>query len=34
MMICIGREFGSGGHEMGKQLAESLIIMIFALTAQ
>ncbi len=24
MIICIGREFGSGGHEIGKELAESL----------
>lgn len=24
MIICIGREFGSGGHETGKQLAASL----------
>lgn len=26
MIICIGREFGSGGHEIGKQLANSLNI--------
>lgn len=26
MIICIGREFGSGGHEVGKQLADSLNI--------
>lgn len=26
MIICIGREFGSGGHEIGKRLAESLDI--------
>lgn len=26
MIICIGREFGSGGHEIGKELAESLNI--------
>lgn len=26
MFICIGREFGSGGHEIGKQLADSLNI--------
>lgn len=24
MIICIGREFGSGGHEIGRELAESL----------
>lgn len=24
MIICIGREFGSGGHEIGKKLAENL----------
>lgn len=24
MIICIGREFGSGGHEIGKELADSL----------
>lgn len=24
MIICIGREFGSGGHEIGKELAENL----------
>lgn len=24
MIICLGREFGSGGHEIGKQLAEML----------
>ncbi|MDY6221796.1 MAG: cytidylate kinase-like family protein [Candidatus Alectryocaccobium sp.] len=24
MIICIGREFGSGGHEIGKRLAENL----------
>lgn len=24
MIICIGREYGSGGHEIGKKLAESL----------
>lgn len=24
MIICIGREFGSGGHEIGKRLAESM----------
>lgn len=24
MIICIGREFGSGGHEIGKQIAEEL----------
>ena len=24
MIICIGREFGSGGHEIGKIIAEKL----------
>lgn len=24
MIICLGREFGSGGHEIGQQLAEAL----------
>lgn len=24
MIICIGREFGSGGHEIGKKIAENL----------
>lgn len=24
MIICVGREFGSGGHETGKKLAEIL----------
>lgn len=24
MIICIGREFGSGGHEIGKRLAENM----------
>ena len=24
MIICIGREFGSGGHEIGKLLAEAM----------
>mgnify|MGYP005775762463 CR=1 FL=1 len=24
MIICIGREFGSGGHEIGKEVAENL----------
>ncbi len=24
MIICIGREFGSGGHEIGRILAEKL----------
>lgn len=24
MIICIGREFGSGGHEIGKRIAENL----------
>lgn len=24
MIICLGREFGSGGHEIGKQLAKTL----------
>ena len=24
MLICIAREFGSGGHEIGKRLAEIL----------
>ncbi len=24
MIICIGREFGSGGHEIGKLTAEKL----------
>lgn len=26
MIICIGREFGSGGHEIGKELAEHIRI--------
>ena len=24
MIICIGREFGSGGHEIGRKVAEKL----------
>ncbi len=24
MIICIGREFGSGGHEIGKEVADRL----------
>ena len=24
MILCIGREFGNGGHEIGKQLAENM----------
>ena len=23
MIICIGREFGSGGHEIGRKVAEN-----------
>ena len=26
MIICIGREFGSGGHEIGKKVADSQLI--------
>ena len=25
MIICIGREFGSGGHEIGRKVAEKLV---------
>ena len=24
MIICLGREFGSGGHEIGKEMAQQL----------
>ena len=26
MIICVGREFGSGGHEIAKRLAQNLQI--------
>lgn len=29
MIICIGREFGSGGHEIGKLTAEKLGITFY-----
>lgn len=29
MIICIGREFGSGGHEIGKLLAEKLSLTLY-----
>lgn len=29
MVICIGREFGSGGHEIGKLLAEKLSLSLY-----
>lgn len=29
MIICIGREFGSGGHEIGKLTAEKLGISFY-----
>ena len=29
MIICIGREFGSGGHEIGKKLAENLKLSVY-----
>ena len=29
MIICIGREFGSGGHEIGRIIAEKLGIQSF-----
>lgn len=29
MIICIGREFGSGGHEIGKEVAEKLGLQLY-----